>query len=197
MTSEHVPNPTSELEEAAEGHDLYRTPGSKELLEQAREQAEDSGWLPPDVVYDWPSVDSHRRIATRRRDLYEAMQQLEASAARASGLEDWAQQVEEALANLESSLERHIEEIEAKEGLFAQVIDRAPHLSSAVDSMRQEHEEMLNQCRDALDYAAGGGSAPTTLRGKILDVLGLIAIHRQTGAELLYDTYNVDVGTGD
>lgn len=197
MTSEHVPNPTSELEEAAEGHDLYRTPGSKDLLEQAREQAEDSGWLPPDVVYDWPSADSHRRIATRRRDLYEAMQQLEASAARASGLEDWAQQVEEALANMESSLERHVEEIEAKDGLFAQVIDRAPHLSSAVDSLRQEHEEMLNQCRDALDFAASGGSAPTTLRRKILDMLELITIHRQTGAELLFDAYNVDVGTGD
>ncbi|MGD2042085.1 MAG: hypothetical protein PVJ28_00425 [Acidimicrobiia bacterium] len=197
MTSNNVPNPTSDLEEAAQGQDLYRSPGSDRQLEQAREQAEDSGWLPPDVVYDWPSADSHRRIATRRRDLYEAMQQLEASVARASGLEDWTEKVEKALANMEAALERHVEEIEAGDGLFAQVIDRAPHLSSSVDSLRQEHQSMLKQCREALDLASSGGPAPEMLRRKVVEVIELIVIHRQTGAELLFDTYNVDVGSGD
>lgn len=197
MTSENVPNPTSDLEEAAQGHDLFRSPGGDQQLKQAREQAEDSGWLPPDVVYDWPSAESHRRIATRRRDLYQAMQLLEASAARASGREDWTEKVEEALANLESALERHIEEIEAEDGLFDEVIDRAPHLESVVATLRGEHETMLGSCRDALDLASGGGSAPDMLRRKILDILELITIHRQTGAELLFDTYNVDIAAGD
>lgn len=197
MTSENVPNPTSELEEAAQGQDLYRAPGGEEQLEQAREQAEDSGWLPPDVVYDWPSAESHRRIATRRRDLYQAMQQVEANAARASGLEDWTEKLEEALANLESSLERHAEEIEADDGLFADVMARAPHLESVIESLRGEHEAMLTSCRDALDLASSGGSAPKVLRRKVLDILELVTIHRQTGAELLFDTYNVDLAAGD
>jgi hypothetical protein len=197
LTSENVPNPTSELEEAAQGHDLFRAPGSDEQLDQAREQAEDSGWLPPDVVYDWPSAESHRRIATRRRDLYQAMQLVEASAARASGLADWTEKVEEALANLESSLEHHVEEIEADDGLFAEVMARAPHFESVIESLRGEHEAMLIACRDALDLASSGGSAPRVLRRKVLDILELVTIHRQTGAELLFDTYNVDIAAGD
>jgi hypothetical protein len=197
LTSEKAPNLTSDMEEAAQGHDLFRAPGGDEQLAQAREQAEDSGWLPPDVVYDWPSVGSHRRIATRRRDLYEAMRLLEARAARASGQADWTEQIEEALANLESALERHIEEIEADDGLFNQVIDHAPHLESAVGSLRDEHEAMLNACRDALDLASSGRSTPSALRRNVLDVLQLVLIHRQTGAELLFDAYNVDIATGD
>lgn len=197
MTSENLPNPDSELEEAAQGHDLFRAPGRDEQLDQAREQAEDSGWLPPEVIYDWPSAESHRRIATRRRDLYEAMQLVEAKAARASGQEDWTEQVEQALANLEAALEHHVEEIEAENGLFAEILDRAPHLQSAVSSLRDEHDAMLSVCRDALDFAASGGSAPKVLRRKVLDILELVTIHRQTGAELLFDTYNVDIAAGD
>jgi hypothetical protein len=197
VTSQNIPQPTSELEEAAQGQDLFRAPGTDEQLEQARQQAEDSGWLPPDVVYDWPSAESHRRIATRRRDLYEAMRLLETSAARASGLSDWAEQIEKALANLEAALERHVDEIEAEDGLFADVINRAPHLASAVEGLRAEHVEMLETCRDALDLASAGRTAPEQLRSKVLDVLGLITIHRQTGAELLFDTYNVDLAAGD
>lgn len=197
MTAQNIPKPTSDLEEAAQGHDLFRAPGANEQLEQAREQAEDSGWLPPDVVYDWPSTESHRRIATRRRDLYEAMRMLEASAARASGLADWMEHIERALSNLESALERHVAEIEAEDGLFADVINRAPHLAAAVDGLRAEHEEMLETCRDALDLASGDRATPEQLRSQVLDLLGLVAVHRQTGAELLFDTYNVDLAAGD
>ena len=55
--TQHHPTPDSELEEAAQGQDLYRAPGHELQIEQAREQAEASGWLPPDRVYDWPGAD--------------------------------------------------------------------------------------------------------------------------------------------
>lgn len=197
MTSKSIPTPLSDLEEAAQGHDLFRAPGHTEQMEQALEQAEDSGWLPPDVVYDWPSPESHRRIATRRRDLYEAMQRLEASAARASGQEDWTEEVGKALANLESALERHVAEIEADDGLFTEVIDRAPHLAAAVDSLREEHEEMLAACREGIDLTADETATPPAVRQKVLRILELVTLHRQTGAELLFDTYNVDIAAGD
>lgn len=196
MTTENIPNPTSDLEEAAQGQDLFRAPGGDDQLEQAREQAEDSGWLPPDVIYDWPSPESHRRIATRRRDLREAMEILEASVARASKLADWNERVEEALANLEAALERHVAETEADDGLFDEVTQRSPHLAPAVEGLRAEHDEMLAKCREALDFAPGQPDAGE-LRSKVLAVLGLVAIHRQTGAELLFDAYNVDIAAGD
>lgn len=126
------------------------------------------------------------------------MQDLEASAARASGQPDWEMKVREALTNLMTSLEQHVAEIEAPTGLFTEVIDVAPHLSSAVDSLRTEHQEMLEACGSALEAISGDGSGQANeIRRQVLLLLGILAVHRQTGAELLYDTYNVDLATGD
>lgn len=196
--SEHAPTPRHELEEAAEGQDLYRTPGHDLLVEHSQEQAEASGWLPPDVVYDWPSTDTRRRIVDRRQDLYRAMQRLETSLARAGGQADWADQVHDALTNLDASLQRHVSEIEASDGLFAEVVDRAPHLMSAIESLRQEHEAMIEMCQSALEGLwTDRGVAVEDTRHTALELLRQIAAHRQNGSELLFDAYDVDLAAAD
>lgn len=192
----HTPTPTNDLEEAAQGQDLFRAPGGGEMIEHARDQAEASGWLPLDLVYDWPPVDTRQLIVTRRQDLYDAMRALEASAARASGQPDWVEVVRNALDDLESCLARHVAEIESPDGLFAEVLDRAPHLAPVVDSLRREHEEIEGKCRMALEMTDEVPD-PGQIRRTILDLLGLLAVHRQTGAELLFDAYNVDLAGGE
>lgn len=150
------------------------------------------------MSYPPPSVEIKQSVARRRHDLYTAMQDLEASAARASGQPDWEMKVGEALRNLMASLEQHVAEIEAPAGLFTEVIDVAPHLSSAVESLRTEHQEMLEVCGSSVEAISGDGSGqPNEIRQQVLRLLGILAVHRQTGAELLYDTYNVDLATGD
>jgi hypothetical protein len=48
-----------------------------------------------------------------------------------------------------------------------------------------------------VDLAAGGDVEPATLRRKIIGILGRLAIHRQRGSELLFDTYDVDIAAAN
>lgn len=193
---ESTPTPMNELEEAAQGHELFRAPGAELEREQAYDQAIASGWLPADVVYEPATVETHRQIAGRRQDLYDAMQRLESSVARASGLNDWAEKVDEALERLRSSLERHVAEVEAPDGLFADIMDRAPRLAHDVERLRKEHRELTSACRSARDLISADADVQE-IRRKVLGMLGRLAIHRQRGSELLFDTYNVDLAAAD
>ncbi|MGD2102106.1 MAG: hypothetical protein PVG83_07695 [Acidimicrobiia bacterium] len=157
-----------------------------------------SGWLPANIVGEWPSLDTRQSIVSRRQSLYEAMQELEAAVARASGQPDWLDEVEKALSTLMGALDRHVAEIEAPNGLFDDVLDRAPRLRPLVDSLRDDHEELRAACRSALEEA---GTRPDMkageMRRKVLPILGRLSMHRQDGAELLFDAHNVDVAAGD
>lgn len=149
-----------------------------------------------DVEGEWPSVETKREISSRRQELYDAMRQLEWSVAGASGRDGWANEVEKALTALHAALQRHVLEIEAEDGLFADVIGRAPHLAPEVAILRKDHEDLLVSCRLASSLVADWAS-PSEIRRKVLGILGRLAIHRQRGAELLFDTYNVDLAVGD
>ena len=152
-------------------------------------------WLPAGADSDGPSAETRHQIVSRRQDLYDAMQALESSVARASGQTDWFIAVDLALCNLEAALDRHVSEIEAPDGLFDEVIDRAPHLASDVQRLRQDHDELLASCRSA-SYLLSQLS-PEELRRKVLGMLGRLAIHGQRGSELLFDTYNVDLAAAN
>lgn len=163
-----------------------------------RDYAVASGWLPADIVGDWPSVDTHQLIVNRRRNLYEAMQDLEAAAARATGQPDWMEKVESALLALSSALDQHVAEIESPEGLFDEVLDRVPRLRPVVDALREDHDAMRGACRSALELIrTEPDTRPLEMRRRVLVILGRLTMHRQDGAELLYDAHNVDVAAGD
>jgi hypothetical protein len=188
--------PLDELDHAAQRQESFRAPGDHHLTGQARDEATVSGWLPPDDSGDWPSPETQEVIVNRRQDLYDAMQRLESSVARASGQDDWAVVVGDALEVMHDALQRHVIETEADDGLFAEVVGRAPNLASDVATLRKDHEDLLFSCRTANELVANW-SAPAEIRRKILALLGRLAIHRQRGAELLFDTYNVDLAAGD
>lgn len=157
-----------------------------------------SGWLPARILGEWPSFDTRALIIKRRKTLYEAMQGLEAAAARASGQPDWMNKIEESLTALSEALDHHVEEIEAENGLFAEVLDRAPRMRPMVDTLRDDHDELRAACRSALETArANPDIKPRVMRRKIMAILGGLSMHRQDGAELLYDTHNVDLAAGD
>lgn len=183
-----------EEEESAQGHDLFRAPGQKMLLDQAKDQAQASGWISDESIA-WPSETAKNGVVDRRQDLYDSMRRLESALARPTGLADWRIEIEEALSDLESSLNEHVAQTESEAGVFADVVDRAPHLAAATSSLRKEHQELLSACHNALSMSADWSSA--ALRRRANSMLARLAVHRQTGAELLYDAYNVDIAAGD
>lgn len=150
-----------------------------------------SEWLSDDRI-SWPADQTRDEIADRRESLYEAMRRLETAVARPSGLADWRIEIEAALSYLEWALEAHVSEVESDVGLFAQLTERAPHLVAEIESLRSEHTELHIACHTALSMAADW--APSTLRRRVNALLGRLAIHRQYGAELLFDAYNTDLG---
>lgn len=150
----------------------------------------------PDVEVEWPSAETKRGISSRRQELYDAMQKLESRIARASGRDRWADEVNDAVTALHTALQHHVLEIEAEDGLFVDVIRHAPHLAPEIESLRRDHEDLLVSCRMASGLIADW-AAPAEIRRKVLGILGRLAIHRQQGAELLFDAYNVDLTAGD
>ena len=160
-------------------------------MDGAGEQAEASDWL-SEENFTWPSVETRHGVINRRRELYRAMHDLEAASARPSGLADWCIEIEAALAGVEVALRSHVRQVEADEGLFAQVMDESPRLAPCIDSLRKEHDELLSACHTALRLSADW--EPSNLRRRINTLLDRLATHRQSGAELLFDAYNVEIG---
>lgn len=157
-----------------------------------------SGWLPAEILGEWPSFDTRQLIIKRRKSLYEAMQSLEAAAARASGQPDWTEKITESLSTLLQALDSHVAEIEAEDGLFAEVLDRAPRMRPMVDTLRDDHDDLRAACRVALETARSNPDIkPHVMRRKIMTILGRLSMHRQDGAELLFDTHNLDLAAGD
>lgn len=179
-----------EQEEPGQGRGPFRAPSE----DPPAEQAEASGWIADENI-DWPSEGTVAGVAERRYQLYEAMRRLEAAVARPSGLADWRMEIETAVADLDSSLDDHIRRTEFDDGLFAEILGGSPHLASRIADLEEEHGELQAACRKALSMAADW--SPTRLRRKANVLLARLAFHRQSGAELLYDAYNVDIAAGD
>lgn len=144
-----------------------------------------------------PTPERRERIANRRQDLYEVMQQIEASAARPSGTDNWRRHLDGALASLEEALRRHTSEIEAEDGLFDDVSVRTPNLVPIVDDLRREHAAMSAQCSEARGLVGRSEVSINAVRAAVVELLGQLVVHRQRGAELLYDSYNLELAAGD
>jgi hypothetical protein len=186
-----------ELEESAQGQDLFRAPGREQMLTQARDQAEASGWLPPEVAENWQVDDQRAAISRRRQRLYDAMRQLESAAARASRQDDWAQRIHEASQELGNALVDHVEQTEGSGDFLDDVVDQAPRLENDVDLLRKEHRGLLSECERLMSMTAATRTDVAEIRRAVLIVLGRLVEHRQRGAELLYDAYTIDLGNGD
>lgn len=140
------------------------------------------------------SGSSHEDIVRRRKDLRGAMLRLEASIARSRKLDDWHRDVEEALAGLADAMSRHRSEVEAEDGLLTEVVLRAPHLTAAAQGLREEHDELEELIWAGQAVAGTVGVDPLQVRDQALEIISRLAHHRQTGADLLYDTYSLDFG---
>lgn len=120
---------------------------------------------------------------------------LERALARPSGAADWRIEIEDSLADLETALKSHISQVEGEEGLFDEIVERAPHLQPQVETLREEHRSLESACRRALSMSADW--SPQLLRRRANTLLVRLAFHRQSGAELLFDAFNVDIAAGD
>lgn len=137
----------------------------------------------------------------RRRRLRTALDELEAALARASRPRDeWTERISETVERMVTALEDHVAETEGPDGFFDRVLRDAPHAGASVERLRREHDQLHATIRRLGRLLTDGSVSDDdveALRETGLELIHLGNRHRQRGADLLYDAYQVDIGGED
>jgi hypothetical protein len=165
-------------------------------FDAARAGADPAGTMtPPDALED---------VRLRRAGLKSALSNLELALAAAAPhrIDEWAAGVREALAILHDVWTRHIVETEAPGAFLDELVAEAPRLATPAARLRREHTEILGVIDRAevalsdLPPEAEQDEFVDTLRAQLTETLYALARHRQRGADLVYEAYDVDLGGG-
>lgn len=138
--------------------------------------------------------------ARRRADLHHALVEVERSISSpaAGRLEAWTGDVVKRLSILLDSIGEHIEVTERPEGLYEEILHRAPRLSLQVDRLRAEHPALRAGTAELIERlqstTIGPGWPVDDARDDAQRLLGKIVKHRQQGADLVWEAYNLDIG---
>ena len=135
------------------------------------------------------------RIQPQRDRLREAHNGFSSACESPSGTE----LLEDALTELRSAFDAHVEFAEGEGGLFEELLDDNPsEAAQEVDRLKRDHVVIAGTMErvDGL-LAEGGGLDDERLAEAAAELVRLVAQHRRHGAELLYNVYGVDIGAGD
>jgi hypothetical protein len=137
----------------------------------------------------------------RRKTLHDALVHLEeALSSPATGrIEDWTAHVDKEMREVEGAFEQHITVTEQQDGLYDEILDRAPRLAGNVRRLRDEHPEIRDGIRHTLNRLEheriGSDDWPVDrARDDLQRFIGTVIRHRQKGADLVWEAYNVDIG---
>lgn len=138
--------------------------------------------------------EGYRAAEERRERLRGLMDRFEAAMAEPPSVSphDWRSRLSDLADEMSTELSLHVEGTEGDGGLFEDVMARAPRLRSQVGRLRREHGELrvfLDKFRDAVV-----DREVVLVRERGLDLLTALIVHRQHGADLLYEAFWVDVG---
>ncbi len=141
-------------------------------------------------------------VRTRREALYEAVVGLEDALATPVGDgARWRLRVAMAIDHAAARIEEHARETEAPDGFLDRVIQEVPRLQRRVDQLKVDHERLekevqaLRHTISMVDDAEIPEQA-VLIRNQAIDLLGQMTRHRQRGADLIYEAYQVDIGEG-
>lgn len=144
-----------------------------------------------------PALEEARR---RRADLHASLVKVEeaVSGPAAGRADQWAAEVINRLTGLRDALDEHIEVTERRGGLYDEITGRAPRLANAVERLKAEHPEMrsaISQMIERLQATPVGDAWPLDkARDDLQRLLGRVVKHRQLGADLVWEAYNLDIG---
>ncbi|HYX79817.1 MAG TPA: hypothetical protein VE976_04320 [Actinomycetota bacterium] len=144
-----------------------------------------------------PALAEARR---RRADLHAALIAVEgAISGPAAGREgQWSLEVAKRLTGLRDALDEHIHVTERPEGLYDEIRARAPRLANAVERLQAEHAPLRDDTAAMVERLQGDGVGDSwplpQARDDLQRLLGRVVRHRQLGADLVWDAYNLDIG---
>lgn len=134
-----------------------------------------------------------RSAAEKRIELKEALSRVETAASSPYAEEGWRNRLLGELEKLRGALLDHVEEVEADTGLLNEMLTQAPRLANRIESVRNEHPDLCRRVDKAI-LDVRGETDVIDLRAEVLDTLFAIVRHRQSGSDLVYEGYNIDIG---
>jgi chromosome segregation ATPase len=144
-----------------------------------------------------PALEEARQ---RRADLHHALVEVEqAISGPAAGREqEWTREVVERLGGLRETIEEHIEVTERADGLYDEILHKAPRLAAAVQRLHDEHPQLRDHTSELIrklrTTPVGTTWSLEDVRDDVQRLLGQIVRHRQRGADLIWEAYNLDIG---
>jgi len=152
-------------------------------------------------VNEQPRSDALREAARRRQTLHEALVALEVaiSSPASRRIPDWTRQVTKEAVAVRDAWEQHIDGTEKPGGLYEEIVGLSPRLAGTVDRLRAEHPEIteaVTQMVARLEHVEIGGLEwpLDDARDDLQRFVGKVIRHRQRGADLVWEAYNVDIG---
>lgn len=136
----------------------------------------------------------------RRLDLHHALVETEGaiSSPAAGRVADWTIGVSKRLVGLRDAFQEHILVTERPEGLYDEIMERAPRLAGKVKRLHDEHPTIEAAIAETLDrFEAMNVEEEWPLedaRDDTQRLLGKVVKHRQLGADLVWEAYNLDIG---
>ena len=137
----------------------------------------------------------------RRQTLHDSIVQLEmAISSPATGrVADWSAQVTKDMVGVRDAFEQHVIVTEKPGKLYEEIMERAPRLVGTVGRLSEEHSSIGTTVTELLARLEAGnvGSEDWPLdkaRDDLQRLMGSVVRHRQKGADLVWEAYNVDIG---
>ncbi|GAA4119367.1 hypothetical protein GCM10022415_19330 [Knoellia locipacati] len=138
------------------------------------------------------------RVRAHRAELGESLAALDAALALPIGLGVlWRRRVRAALTELEHDLRDHRAITEEPGGLYSDAVARAPRLASLAKRQMEDHLDFVEVVQRLLGEREAGlqsAEAVAAHREAATELVGRIIRHRQRGADLIYEAYEVDIG---
>ena len=145
-----------------------------------------------------PALDAARQ---RRKTLHDTLVHLEEalSSPAAARIPDWTATVLKEMHEVRDAFAQHITVTEQDDGLYDEILDRAPRLEGNVRRLREEHPEIRTGIESMLERLENTeiGTDVWPLdqaRDDLQRFIGRVIKHRQRGADLVWEAYNVDIG---
>jgi hypothetical protein len=144
-----------------------------------------------------PALEAAR---SRRVKLHTEIVELEQalSAPTPGRVKEWTLDVAERLRSVRDAFDEHVFVTERPEGLYEEIRAISPRLAGKIKRLDEEHPVILAKADDILRKLEALDTQdvwpPEVARDDINKLLGRIVRHRQRGADLVWEAYNVDIG---
>jgi len=145
-----------------------------------------------------PALEEARK---RRKTLHDSLVALEVaiSSPAAGRIPDWTAVVLKEMVGVRDAFDQHVVVTEKPDGLYEEILGRAPRLEHAITKLKGEHPDITEAVATMVprleQVEIGGIEWPLDdARDDLQRFIGRVIRHRQKGADLVWEAYNVDIG---